>query len=97
MGRRRECKKTEAALRPGQAAGRLGEIALLGFALTSWPDPSSRSVTRAMLAYNLLATTYLGYLGIVGKSVGGLLWPAVALHLLFTVLLTAERVAARPA
>jgi hypothetical protein len=63
---------------PGQAVGRLGGIALLGFALTSWPDPSSRSVTRAMLAYNLLATIYLGYLGIVGKSVGVLLWPAVA-------------------
>ena len=80
---------------PGQALGRLTGIALLGFALTSWPDPSARSVTRAMLAYNLLATIYLGYLGIAGKSVGVLLWPAVALHLLFTVLLAAERVAAR--
>ena len=76
---------------PGQALGRLTGIVLLGFALTSWPDPSARSVTRAMLTYNLLATIYLGYLGIVGKSVGVLLWPAVALHLLFTVLLAAER------
>ena len=40
-----------------------------------------------MLAYNLLATLYLCYLGIAGKPVGMLLWPAVALHLLFTVLL----------
>jgi hypothetical protein len=48
-----------------------------------------------MLAYNLLATPYLGYLGIAGKLVGMLLWPAVALHLLFTALLAAERVAAR--
>ena len=81
----------------GQALGRLAGIALLGFALTSWPDPSAQSVTRAMLAYNLLATIYLCYLGIVGKSVGVLLWPAVALHLLLTVLLAAERVAARRA
>jgi hypothetical protein len=82
---------------PGQALGRLAGIALLGFALTSWPDPSAPSVTRAMLTYNVLATIYLFYLGIVGKSVGVLLWPAVALHLLLTVLLAAERVAARRA
>jgi hypothetical protein len=73
-------------------------IALIGLALTSWPGgPSAPSVTRAMLIYNVLATLYLGYLGIVEKSVGVLLWPAVALHLLFTVLLAAERAAARRA
>ena len=82
---------------PGQALGRLTGIALLGFALTSWPDPSTRSVARAMLTYNLLAGLYLCYLGIVGESVGFLLWPAVALHLLFAVLLAAERGAARRA
>ena len=82
---------------PGQALGRLTGIALLGFALTSWPAPSAQSVGRAILAYNLLATLYLGYLGLVGASVGVLLWPAVALHLLLTVSLTAERVAARRA
>jgi hypothetical protein len=82
---------------PGQAVGRLGGIALLGLALTSWPASLGWPVTRALLTYNLLATIYLGYLGIVGKSVGVLLWPAVALHLLFTVLLAAERVAARRA
>src|SRR5713226_3528302 len=65
---------------PGQAVGRLGGIALLGLALTAWPAPPARSVARAMLAYNLLATIYLGYLGLAGKSVGVLLWPAVALH-----------------
>jgi hypothetical protein len=50
-----------------------------------------------MLGYNLLATIYLLYLGIVGKPAGVLLWPAVALHLLLTALLATERVAARPA
>jgi hypothetical protein len=82
---------------PGQALGRLSGIVLLGFALTSWPDPSAWSVTRAMLTYNLLATAYLFYLGIMGKTVGVLLWPAVALHVLLTVLLPAQRVAARRA
>jgi hypothetical protein len=80
---------------PGQALGRLTGIALLGFALTSWPAPSAPPVTRAILIYNALATIYLIYLGIMGKSVGVLLWPAVALHLFLTVLLGAERVAAR--
>ncbi len=78
----------------GEALGRLAGIALLGFALTSWPDPSARSVARAMLIYNLLVTAYLGYLGIVGKPVGVLLWLAVAMHLLFMVLLAVERVGA---
>jgi len=82
---------------PGQALGRLTGIVLLGFALTSWPDPSAPPISRAMLVYNLLATVYLSYLGIIGMSVGLLLWPAAALHLFFTVLITAERVAARQA
>jgi hypothetical protein len=80
---------------PGQALGRLTGIALLGFALTSWPDPNASSVARAMFAYNLLATIYLAYLGIAGNLVGVLLWPAVALHLLLTALLTAERTSTR--
>ncbi|MDA9504026.1 transmembrane protein [Bradyrhizobium sp. CCBAU 11386] len=82
---------------PGQALGRLAGIALLGLALTSWPDSSARPVTRAMLGYNLLATAYLGYLGIMGKLVGALLWPAVVLHLLFAALLAAECMTVRRA
>jgi hypothetical protein len=82
---------------PGQALGRLTGIALLAFALTSWPGPAASSVTWAMLAYNLLATIYLSYLGIAGKSEGVLLWPAVALHLLFTALLAANRLAPKRA
>jgi hypothetical protein len=81
----------------GQALGRLTGIVLLGFALTAWPAPAARSVTGAMLAYNLLATIYLCYLGIAGKLVGMLLWPAVALHLLLTVLLAADRLASKRA
>ena len=40
------------------------------------------------LIYNLLATIYLLYLGVGGKLVGTLLWPAVALHAILTILLT---------
>lgn len=71
----------------GQALGRLTGIALLGFALTSWPFPPAWPVVRAMLAYNCLAAVYLCYLGIMGTLVGMLLWPAVVLHVVFTALL----------
>ena len=82
---------------PGRALGRLTGIVLLGFALTCWPVPLAQSVTQAMLVYNLLAAIYLCYLGIAGTTVGLLLWPAVVLHLLFTVLLAVEGMAAKRA
>lgn len=40
-----------------------------------------------MLGYSILATFFLGYLGIVGDWAGLLLWPAVAVHALLTILL----------
>ncbi len=82
---------------PGQALGRLTGIVLLGFALACWPDASARPVTRAMLIYNILVTIYLCDLGIVGKSAGVLLWPAVALHLLLTAMLAANHLASKRA
>jgi hypothetical protein len=42
---------------------------------------------RALLIYNLLATIYLAYLGFSGQLVGILLWPAVAVHVLLSILL----------
>jgi hypothetical protein len=40
-----------------------------------------------MLTYSALATLYLGYIAIRGESVGVLLWPAVVLHAVLTLLL----------
>jgi hypothetical protein len=40
-----------------------------------------------LLIYNLLVTLYLLYLGIGGKLVGVLLWPAVALHAMLAILI----------
>jgi hypothetical protein len=40
-----------------------------------------------MLCYSLLATLYLAYLGIRGEWVGVLLWPAVVIHAILTILL----------
>jgi hypothetical protein len=75
----------------GQALGRLAGIVLITFGLASWPSavpPSCpASAVRALLIYNLLATVYLLYLGIGGKLVGILLWPAVALHAILAILI----------
>ena len=75
----------------GMALGRVAGFALLSLGLACWPDrESSRANTpalRALLTYNLLATLYLAYLGLGGQSVGSLLWPAVAIHAVLTLLL----------
>lgn len=74
----------------GQAMGRLTGIAMIGAGLAAWPAPTAgqvATIVRALTIYNLLATIYLSYLGFVGHLVGILLWPAVALHLLLSVLL----------
>jgi hypothetical protein len=40
-----------------------------------------------MLMYGLLVTLYLAWLGMSGEWVGSLLWPAVVLHAILTILL----------
>ena len=79
----------------GNALGRLAAIALLGLVLAIWPTPATTShlasSIRALLIYNLLATIYLLYVGIDGQPTGILLWPAVALHAVFSVLLGRTR------
>ena len=40
-----------------------------------------------MLGYGAASALYLAYLGFAGAASGALLWPAVVLHLLLTVLL----------
>jgi hypothetical protein len=73
----------------GVAVGRVGGFGLLSLALACWPNRGSVTlqVTVALFTYNLLAASYLGYLG-VGGHAGYLLWPACALHALLTLLLS---------
>jgi hypothetical protein len=59
-------------------------IALIALGVACWPG---RTALCGMLAYGALATLYLLYLGIRGKWVGPLLWPAVAAHVVLTILL----------
>jgi hypothetical protein len=75
--------------------GRVAGCALVALGMACWPG---RDVGRllipaaqAMLTYNLLITCYLVFLGIGGKFVGVLLWPAAAVHGLLTLLLIRER------
>ena len=80
----------------GNALGRLAAIALLGLVLASWPKPAATaSSIRALLIYNLLATIYLVCVGAGGQLTGMLLWPAVALHAIFSVLLARAWLATR--
>ena len=63
-------------------------IALIALGVACWPG---RTALCGMLTYSVLATLYLGYLGIRGEWVGPLLWPAVVLHAVLTILLAGAR------
>jgi hypothetical protein len=72
------------------AIGRVAGIALLSLGVGCWMgrhEDGISSALTAMLVYNLLVTIYLISLGVGGELVGILLWPAIALHALLTVLL----------
>jgi hypothetical protein len=74
----------------GIAVGRVAGIALLSLGLGCWlsrRDLNKTAALVAMLSYNLLVTAYLVYLGLAGASVGVLLWPAIAIHAVLTLLL----------
>jgi len=65
---------------------RVAGIALVALAVACWPGPP----LLAMLSYGGAITLYLAYLGFTGGASGVLLWPAVVLHLVLTVLLARE-------
>ena len=63
---------------------RLAGIALVALGVACWPG----TPLVGMLTYSAAVTLYLAYLGFAGGLTGILLWPAVVLHLILTVLLT---------
>ena len=71
---------------------RVTGIALVALGIACWPGWTGLC---GMLAYSSLATVYLGHLAIGGQWVGPLLWPAVVLHAVLTVLLACAWLAAR--
>lgn len=75
------------------AVGRVAGCGLLSLGLACWPKHGPTGNTapaRAMLTYNVLATLYFLRLGIGGEWVGPLLWPAVALHGILSLLLVRQ-------
>ena len=76
----------------GEAMGRFAGIALMGLAVACWPErgPISRSSVRGLLFYSSLVTVALPAGGIAGAARGPLLWPAVALHVVISVLLASN-------
>ena len=62
---------------------RVAGIALIALGVACWPGPPR----VAMLIYSVAVTLYLACVGFAGGLTGILLWPAVILHLILTVLL----------
>src|SRR4051812_3059675 len=70
------------------AVARVAGIGLLSLGLACWPGKEpNRAPICGMATYGLLVTLYLVYLGIRWGWSGPLLWPAVALHAVLTVVL----------
>ena len=57
-------------------------IALIGLGIACWPGPPR----AGMLLYSAAVTLYLAWFGL-SVSAGPLLWPAVGLHTILSVLL----------
>jgi hypothetical protein len=69
---------------------RVTGIALVALGVACYPGEAATRGLCGMLAYSLLATLYLVYLGLGGEWVGSLLWLAAATHAALTVLLAAS-------
>jgi hypothetical protein len=61
---------------------RVAGIALIALGIACWGTP-----LVGMLTYSVVIALYLAYLGFAGGLTGILLWPAVILHVIMTVLL----------
>jgi hypothetical protein len=69
---------------------RVAGIALVALGIVCWPGPP----VVGMLTYSAAVTLYLAYVGFAGGLAGDLLWPAVALHLVLSILLARAWLAA---
>ena len=82
----------------GVIMSRICGIGLIALGLACWPSRvPTHAPLRGMLTYSSLATFYLFYLGLSGQWFGALLWPAIAVHLILTILLARARFEARKA
>jgi len=63
--------------------GRVAGVALIGLGIACWPGPP----ILGMLIYSAGVTLLLAWFGMAGGTAGTLLWPAVALHAILSLLL----------
>jgi hypothetical protein len=63
--------------------GRVAGMALVALAIACWPGPPR----VGMLIYSGAVALYLAYAGLALGFAGILLWPAVVLHAILTILL----------
>ena len=75
----------------GTVMSRMAGIALIALGIACLPGLA----LLGMLTYSALAMAYLAYVGIGGEWVGPLLWPAVVLHAVLTLLLARAWLKAR--
>ena len=71
----------------GVVTSQFAGVALIALGVACWPCGSASSALYGMLTYSSLATLGLLYLALGGKWNGPLLWPAVVLHAVLTLLL----------
>lgn len=79
----------------GDAVGRIAGFALLslGWACRPKGNAGGGDALLALLIYNGLTTVFLAYLALAGELIGPLLWPAIALHAILSVLLLRAQIA----
>jgi hypothetical protein len=71
----------------GVVTSRFAGLALIALGVACGPFESASRALYGMLTYGSLATLGLLYLALGGKWNGPLLWPAVVLHAVLTLLL----------
>ena len=67
----------------GIAVARVAGLGLIGLGIACWPGPP----VLGMLIYSAAIAFYLAFLGFELGLTGALLWPAVLLHLILSILL----------
>jgi|SRR5882724_9097848 len=71
----------------GTVMSRISGIALIALGIACWPGGGVSRALCGMLTYSALGMLYLAYVGLAGGLTGVLLWPAVVLHAVLTLLL----------
>jgi hypothetical protein len=71
----------------GVVTSRFAGLALIALGVACGPSKSASRALYGMLTYSSLATLGLLYFALSGKWNGPLLWPAVVLHAVLTLLL----------